>query len=218
MRGGRVRTRARHRVRHRPAPDPAGASAATGCRDSTFAGKHRVPARARAPGRASTPSCSSGDMTRLQAARARRRGHLHAGLPGPSADERGDPRASALRRRGRSGPAGSTSSTAYMCSSWTEPGAALVVDAAARARRSSGPRSRRSRTSNPVTQVFYEHMELEVHGERRRARSTGSATAPGWSSPRSCGRWWSWPAASSSCEWFYGFKPHLSWTRRSTPC
>jgi SAM-dependent methyltransferase len=95
----------------------------------------------------------------------------------------------------------------YMCSSWTDP-----------ARRWSWTRRRGKATVratfealkelNPVTQTFFEDMELEVHenGNRRvyRQRHTSRMVFPQElrALVQLAGRF-------ELVEWFYGFKPHL---------
>src|SRR5262249_27945165 len=84
----------------------------------------------------------------------------------------------------------------YMCSSWTDP-----------ARRWSWTRTRGRATVratfealkdlNPVTQTFFEDMELEAH-ETGSATCTASATPRAWCSRRSSAPSSSWREASSS--------------------
>ena len=95
----------------------------------------------------------------------------------------------------------------YMCSSWTDP-----------ARRWSWTRRRGKATVratfealkelNPVTQTFFEDMELEVHenGNRRvyRQRHTSRMVFP-----QELRALVQLAGGFELVEWFYGFKPHL---------
>ncbi len=95
----------------------------------------------------------------------------------------------------------------YMCSSWTDP-----------ARRWSWTRRRGRATIratfealvelNPVTQVFYEDMELEVvdNGTRNVYRQRHSSRMV---FPQELRSLVELSGGFELCEWFYGFKPHL---------
>ena len=95
----------------------------------------------------------------------------------------------------------------YMCSSWTEP-----------ARRWSWTRRRGKATVratfealrdvNPVTQVFSEHMELEVHenGARRVYRQRHRSRMV---FPQELRSLVDLAGGFELVDWFYGFKPHL---------
>ena len=95
----------------------------------------------------------------------------------------------------------------YMCSSWTDP-----------ARRWSWTRRRGSATVratfealkdlNPVTQTFFEDMELEAHenGIRRVYRQRHASRMVFPQELRSLVQL---AGGFEMVEWFYGFKPHL---------
>jgi len=95
----------------------------------------------------------------------------------------------------------------YMCSSWTDP-----------ARRWSWTRRRGRATVratfealkelNPVTQVFYEDMELEVleNGARHVYRQRHPSRMV---FPQELRSLVELAGGFELCEWFYGFKPHL---------
>jgi SAM-dependent methyltransferase len=103
----------------------------------------------------------------------------------------------------------------YMCSSWTEP-----------ARRWSWTR-RRGKTTvratfealrdvNPVTQVFSEHMELEVqdNGARHVYRQVHHSRMVFPQELRSLVRL---AGGFELADWFYGFKPHLRMEKARHP-
>jgi SAM-dependent methyltransferase len=95
----------------------------------------------------------------------------------------------------------------YMCSSWTDP-----------ARRWSWTRRRGRATIhatfealkdlNPVTQVFFEDMELEVfeNGNREVYHQRHSSRMV---FPQELKSLVELAGGFELCEWFYGFKPHL---------
>jgi SAM-dependent methyltransferase len=95
----------------------------------------------------------------------------------------------------------------YMCSSWTDP-----------ARRWSWTRQRGNATVratfealkdlNPVTQTFFEDMELEVHenGTRRLYRQRHASRMV---FPQELRTLVQRAGGFALVEWFYGFKPHL---------
>ena len=95
----------------------------------------------------------------------------------------------------------------YMCSSWTDP-----------ARRWSWTRQRGNATVratfealkdlNPVTQTFFEDMELEVHenGTRRLYRQRHASRMVFPQELRSLVQL---AGGFDLVDWFYGFKPHL---------
>jgi SAM-dependent methyltransferase len=103
----------------------------------------------------------------------------------------------------------------YMCSSWTDP-----------ARRWSWTRRRGSTTVratfealrdvDPVTQIFYEHMELEVddngahHVYRQRHRSRMVFPQEMRSLVELAG-------GLELVDWYYGFKPHLRMDKARHP-
>ena len=103
----------------------------------------------------------------------------------------------------------------YMCSSWTEP-----------ARRWSWTRRRGRATVhatfealkelNPVTQVFFEDMELEVHenGARRVYHQRHSSRMV---FPQELRALVELAGGFELCEWFYGFKPRLRLDRAHHP-
>jgi hypothetical protein len=103
----------------------------------------------------------------------------------------------------------------YMCSSWTEP-----------ARRWSWTRRRGGATVratfealkdlNPVTQVFHEDMELEVHenGDRRVYRQRHASRMV---FPQELKSLVALAGGFELVEWFYGFKPHLRLDRAHHP-
>ena len=143
----------------------------------------------------------------LPAAPARRRGHLHAGLPGASADQRGHPGPSALR--GAGAPAGRALRL--------RPLHVLVVDGSRRGAgrgRAGGARPPIRATFealvelNPVTQTFYEDMELEVleDGARRVYRQRHASRMV---FPQELRCLVELAGGFDLCEWFYGFKPRL---------
>jgi len=95
----------------------------------------------------------------------------------------------------------------YMCSSWTDP-----------ARRWSWTRRRGKATVhatfealkdlNPVTQVFYEDMELEAtEGGARHVYRQRHASRMVF--PQELRSLVELAGGFELCEWFYGFKPHL---------
>jgi hypothetical protein len=95
----------------------------------------------------------------------------------------------------------------YMCSSWTDP-----------ARRWSWTRRRGNATVratfealkdlNPVTQTFFEDMELEVHenGERHVYRQRHASRMV---FPQELRSLVELAGGFDLAAWFYGFKPHL---------
>ena len=95
----------------------------------------------------------------------------------------------------------------YMCSSWTDP-----------ARRWSWTRRRGKATIratfealkelNPVTQTFFEDMELEVteNGARHVYRQRHASRMV---FPQELRTLVELARGFELCEWFYGFKPHL---------
>jgi SAM-dependent methyltransferase len=103
----------------------------------------------------------------------------------------------------------------YMCSSWTDP-----------ARRWSWTRHRGRATVratfealkdlNPVTQVFFEDMELEVHenGTRRVYRQRHSSRMV---FPQELRSLVELAGGFELVDWFYGFKPHLKLDRAHHP-
>jgi SAM-dependent methyltransferase len=103
----------------------------------------------------------------------------------------------------------------YMCSSWTEP-----------ARRWSWTRRRGKitvratfealRDVNPVTQVFSEHMELEVqdNGSRHVYRQEHHSRMVFPQELRSLVQL---AGGLELADWFYGFKPHLRMERARHP-
>ena len=103
----------------------------------------------------------------------------------------------------------------YMCSSWTDP-----------ARRWSWTRRRGRATVratfealkdlDPVTQVFYEDMELEVHenGMRHVYRQRHASRMV---FPQELRSLVALAGGFELCEWFYGFKPRLRLDRARHP-
>jgi SAM-dependent methyltransferase len=103
----------------------------------------------------------------------------------------------------------------YMCSSWTDP-----------ARRWSWTRRRGRATVratfealkdlNPVTQTFYEDMELETHedGVRRVYRQRHASRMV---FPQELRTLVQLAGGFDLVEWFYGFKPHLHLDRAHHP-
>jgi hypothetical protein len=103
----------------------------------------------------------------------------------------------------------------YMCSSWTDP-----------ARRWSWTRRRGRATVratfealkdlNPVTQTFYEDMELEAHedGVRRVYRQRHASRMV---FPQELRALVQLAGGFELVEWFYGFKPHLRLDRAHHP-
>jgi SAM-dependent methyltransferase len=103
----------------------------------------------------------------------------------------------------------------YMCSSWTDP-----------ARRWSWTRRRGKATVratfealkdlNPVTQIFYEDMELEAqeNGMRRVYRQRHASRMV---FPQELRALVKLAGGFEFCEWFYGFKPHLLLDRAHHP-
>src|ERR1700693_1238908 len=95
----------------------------------------------------------------------------------------------------------------YMCSSWTDP-----------ARRWSWTRRRGRATVratfealkdlNPVTQTFYEDMELEAHEDGRR-HVYRQRHASRMVFPQELRALVALSGGFDLVEWFYGFKPHL---------
>ena len=103
----------------------------------------------------------------------------------------------------------------YMCSSWTDP-----------ARRWSWTRRRGKATIratfealkelNPVTQTFFEDMELEVteNGTRHVYRQRHASRMV---FPQELRTLVELAGGFELCEWFYGFKPHLRLDRAHHP-
>jgi len=103
----------------------------------------------------------------------------------------------------------------YMCSSWTDP-----------ARRWSWTRRRGRATVratfealvdlNPVTQVFYEDMELDIleNGDHKVYRQRHSSRMV---FPQELRALVELAGRFELCEWFYGFKPHLRLDRAHRP-
>ena len=103
----------------------------------------------------------------------------------------------------------------YMCSSWTDP-----------ARRWSWTRRRGGATVratfealkdlDPVTQVFYEDMELEAH-ENGRRHVYRQRHASRMVFPQELRSLVALAGGFELVEWFYGFKPHLNLDRAHHP-
>jgi SAM-dependent methyltransferase len=103
----------------------------------------------------------------------------------------------------------------YMCSSWTDP-----------ARRWSWTRRRGNATVratfealkdlNPVTQTFFEDMELEVH-ENGRRRVYRQRHASRMVFPQELRSLVELAGGFDLVAWFYGFKPHLRLDRAHHP-
>jgi len=103
----------------------------------------------------------------------------------------------------------------YMCSSWTDP-----------ARKWSWTRRRGGATVratfealkdlNPVTQVFYEDMELEAHedGQRHLYRQRHASRMV---FPQELRALVELAGSFDLVEWFYGFKPRLKLARAHHP-
>jgi SAM-dependent methyltransferase len=103
----------------------------------------------------------------------------------------------------------------YMCSSWTDP-----------ARRWSWTRTRGRATVratfealkdlNPVTQTFYEDMELEAHenGQRHVYRQRHASRMV---FPQELRTLVALAGGFELVEWFYGFRPHLKLDRAHHP-
>jgi SAM-dependent methyltransferase len=103
----------------------------------------------------------------------------------------------------------------YMCSSWTDP-----------ARRWSWTRTRGRATVratfealkdlNPVTQTFFEDMELEAHenGQRHVYRQRHASRMV---FPQELRALVELAGSFELVEWFYGFKPHLTLDRAHHP-
>ena len=103
----------------------------------------------------------------------------------------------------------------YMCSSWTDP-----------ARRWSWTRKRGRATVratfealkdlNPVTQTFYEDLELEAHEDGRR-HVYRQRHASRMVFPQELRALVALAGGFDLVEWFYGFKPHLKLDRAHHP-
>jgi hypothetical protein len=103
----------------------------------------------------------------------------------------------------------------YMCSSWTDP-----------ARRWSWTRRRGRATVratfealvdlNPVTQVFYENMELRIQ-ENGTERTYRQRHASRMVFPQELQALVALCGGFELVEWFYGFKPHLTLARAHHP-
>ncbi len=103
----------------------------------------------------------------------------------------------------------------YMCSSWTDP-----------ARRWAWTRRRGAATVratfealkdlDPVTQVFYEDMELEVH-EHGRRHVYRQRHASRMVFPQELRSLVALAGGFEVVQWFYGFKPHLLLDRAHHP-
>ena len=103
----------------------------------------------------------------------------------------------------------------YLCSSWTDP-----------ARRWSWTRTRGRATVratfealkdlNPVTQTFYEEMELEVHEDGRR-RVYRQRHASRMVFPQELRALVELAGGFELADWFYGFKPRLKLDRAHHP-
>ena len=104
----------------------------------------------------------------------------------------------------------------YMCSSWTDP-----------ARKWSWTRRRGGATVratfealkdlDPVTQVFYEDMELEAAGERPAAHLPSTPCVTNGLPAGAARPGGAWPGGFELAEWFYGFKPRLKLGRAHHP-
>ena len=102
-----------------------------------------------------------------------------------------------------------------MCSSWTDP-----------ARRWSWTRQRGRATVratfealkdlNPVTQTFYEDMEIEAHEDGRR-HVYRQRHASRMVFPQELRALVALAGGFDLVEWFYGFKPHLKLDRAHHP-
>ncbi len=162
---------------------------------------------ARAVAKGLRVSISVGDMTRFRVPRAVDAAICMQDSQGHLLDERGDPGASPLRGARAFVPGGLYVFDRYMCSSWTDP-----------ARRWSWTRRRGRATVratfealkdlNPVTQTFYEDMELEAHenGERHVYRQRHASRMV---FPQELRALVELAGGFELVEWFYGFKRHL---------
>ena len=195
---------ARHRLRHRPAPHPPGRARLRHVGARSLAREHRLPHASGPPAKGFEADLLVADMTRFRLRRPvdaaicmqDSQGHLltnEALLAHLRCVARG------LKKGGL------YVFDRYMCSSWTDP-----------ARRWSWTRRRGSATVratfealkdlNPVTQTFFEDMELEAHENGvapglspapRLADGLPAGAARPWSSSPAGSRWSSGSTASS---------------------
>ena len=211
-----VKTRARHRLRHRPAPDPAGRARLPHVRARPLAREHRVPPRA-GGGQGPRRRSDRGGHDALPAAAPGGRRHLHAGLAGAPADQRGASSPTCAAWPGRSSKGGLYVFDRYMCSSWTDP-----------ARRWSWTRRRGRATVratfealkdlNPVTQTFFEDMELEAHENGTPAGLPPAPRLAHGLPAGAAGPGRSWPAASSWSSGSTASSPTSASTRPTIRC
>ena len=171
--------RARHRLRHGPAPDPARPSAATACRASTSRPRTSPSSGSGRRRRASTSALHVADMTRFKLPSPVDAAICMQDSQGPPAHERGHPGPPPLRGQGR--PQGRALRLRPLHVLVVDrPGAALVLDEAARAgdgaRDLRGPQGPQPGDAD----LLRGHGARGPRGRPPARRHSASATPPAW--------------------------------------